>query len=134
LPFTNQDYNMAVVLCIAVTIQRPRGRTGHMGPSPKCCMKASKHAINEPVTACFEQKKNTFWSCRVHAYIFRTLSTNEECADPGAWWIPRRLKRLQQVSPISQPVHNIAISVFIFIFLFNFYQLSLTNILDGFLS
>ena len=69
-----------------------------------------------------------------HPYSFHTLSTNDECVDPGAWWIPRRLKRLKLVSPISQPVHVTTTFVLIFIFLFNFYQLSLTNTLDGFLS
>ncbi|XP_030255447.1 C-C motif chemokine 2-like [Sparus aurata] len=72
---------------------RPRG-TGLV--SPDCCMKASKHAFNEPVTACFEQKKNTFPGCGVHAYIFRTTSNSVWCADPEAWWIPQRLKRLEQ--------------------------------------
>uniref|UniRef100_A0A671YF01 Chemokine interleukin-8-like domain-containing protein n=1 Tax=Sparus aurata TaxID=8175 RepID=A0A671YF01_SPAAU len=68
----------------------------HPGPAPICCMEASRGAFNEPVTACFEQKENTFQGCRVHAYIFHTTSNNDWCADPGAWWIPRRLKRLQQ--------------------------------------
>uniref|UniRef100_A0A671Y8K0 Chemokine interleukin-8-like domain-containing protein n=1 Tax=Sparus aurata TaxID=8175 RepID=A0A671Y8K0_SPAAU len=62
--------SLLLFLLVQVTSQRPRSRSGRMGPSPKCCMEASKHAINEPVIACFEQKKNTFQGCRVHAYIF----------------------------------------------------------------
>uniref|UniRef100_A0A671YA25 Chemokine interleukin-8-like domain-containing protein n=1 Tax=Sparus aurata TaxID=8175 RepID=A0A671YA25_SPAAU len=66
------------------------------GPAPPCCMEASKSTFNEPVNTCFEQKKNTFRGCRVHAYVFRTTRNNDWCADPEAWWIPQRLKRLQQ--------------------------------------
>ena len=59
------------------------------------------------------------------------MSNDDWCADPGAWWIPQRLKRLQQVRPISQPVHDV--TVFVFIIRLNSFlrpQFSLTNTLD----
>uniref|UniRef100_A0A671YBX1 Chemokine interleukin-8-like domain-containing protein n=1 Tax=Sparus aurata TaxID=8175 RepID=A0A671YBX1_SPAAU len=65
-------------------------------PAPTCCATTSKSTFNEPVTACYEQKENIFPGCEVHAYIFRTVSKRDWCVDPGAWWIPQRLKRLEQ--------------------------------------
>ncbi|XP_073345108.1 eotaxin-like [Pagrus major] len=87
---------MLPFLLVQVISQCIQGIHGHPGPAPDCCMAASKGNFKEPVTACIEQKENTIRGCRVHAYIFHTENNNQRCVDPGALWIPERLKRLEQ--------------------------------------
>ncbi|KAM9336895.1 uncharacterized protein ABDE67_019921 [Symphorus nematophorus] len=74
-------------------------RPGPRGPGspviPPCCMGVSNATIKERIVSCIEQRETTFAHCKVHAFIFVTVSQAQYCVDPAASWLKRRFERLQ---------------------------------------
>uniref|UniRef100_A0A3Q2PRC6 Chemokine interleukin-8-like domain-containing protein n=1 Tax=Fundulus heteroclitus TaxID=8078 RepID=A0A3Q2PRC6_FUNHE len=64
------------------------------GPDPDCCKTTSPARIKEHVKSCYEQRPNTFRNCKIHSYIFITVSNQTYCVDPDASWLPSRLEKL----------------------------------------
>uniref|UniRef100_A0A3B3Y733 Chemokine interleukin-8-like domain-containing protein n=1 Tax=Poecilia mexicana TaxID=48701 RepID=A0A3B3Y733_9TELE len=65
-----------------------------VGVDPPCCVETSAAPIKEAVQACYEQREHALYNCRVHAFIFVTVSNNTYCVDPKASWLPARLEKL----------------------------------------
>ncbi|XP_041819379.1 chemokine (C-C motif) ligand 34b, duplicate 9 [Chelmon rostratus] len=88
--------NMLLFLPAQGQLQRATPEPPNQLPvAPPCCMEVSQAHIREPVSACFEQMEGTFPNCKIHAYIFVTVS-QELCVDPKASWLPERLRKLQE--------------------------------------
>ncbi|KAM8729393.1 uncharacterized protein AB9X84_026664 [Acanthopagrus schlegelii] len=78
---------------------RPQHATAHPSvllPAPVCCVKVSKFRVTEPIGECYEQEENTIRNCRIHAYIF-VCETRQYCVDPSARWLPKTLKKLEEM-------------------------------------
>ncbi|MEQ2238861.1 hypothetical protein ILYODFUR_037662 [Ilyodon furcidens] len=73
---------------------RTSDQSVNKGVRPSCCVESSSAYIREPVKACFIQRPNLFNICKIHAYIFITVSNKTYCVDPSATWLPDRLKKL----------------------------------------
>uniref|UniRef100_A0A3B5RF88 Chemokine interleukin-8-like domain-containing protein n=1 Tax=Xiphophorus maculatus TaxID=8083 RepID=A0A3B5RF88_XIPMA len=97
------NWKVAIICATVLLFLRAQGEfmdtfVFHAGIDLSCCVETSVAPISKAVRACYEQREYSFNICKVHAFIFMTVSNNSYCVDPKASWLPTRLEKLSAVS------------------------------------